>query len=149
MMSFFIRGDWNVKVGSQEIPGITGKFGLGVKKWSRVKSNRVLSREHTAMSRVIANTLLQQHKRWLYTWVSPDGQHWNQIDHILCSRRWRSFIQSAKIRPGADCVSDQELLIAKFRLKLKKVGKISRPFRYDLNKCSYDFTLEVTNRFKG
>ena len=58
-------------------------------------------------------------------------------------------LYSQQKRPGADCVSDQELLIAKFRLKLKKVGKISRPFRYDLNKCSYDFTLEVTNRFKG
>ena len=79
------------------------------------------------------NTLFQQHKRRLYTWTSPDGQHQNQIDYILCSQRWRSSIQSAKTRPGADCGSDHELLIAKFRLKLKKVGKITRPFRYDLN----------------
>ena len=82
---------------------------------------------------VIANTLFQQHKRRLYTWTSPDGQHWNQIDYILCSQRWRSSIQSAKIRPEADCGSDHELLIAKFRLKLKKVGKTTRPLRYDLN----------------
>ena len=67
---------------------------------------------------------------------------------ILCSWRWRSSIQSAKPRPGADCGSDHECLIAKFRLKLKKVGKITRPFRYDLNQIPYDYTVEVTNRFK-
>ena len=78
---------------------------------------------------VIANTLFQQHKRRLYTLTSPDGQHRNQIDYILCSQRWRSSIQSAKPRPGADCGSDHELLITKFRLKLKKVGKTIRPFR--------------------
>ena len=67
----------------------------------------------------------------------------------FCSQRWRSFIQSAKTRPGADCGSDHELLIAKFRLKLKKVGKTTRPFRYDLNQILYDYTVEVRNRFKG
>ena len=60
-----------------------------------------------------------------------------------------SPIQSAKIRLGADCGSDHELLIAKFRLKLKKVGKTTRPFRYDLNQIPYNYTVEVTNRFKG
>ena len=78
---------------------------------------------------VIANTLFQQHKKRLYTWTSPDGQHQNQIDYILFNQRWRSSIQSAKTRPGADCGSDHELLIAKFRLKLKKVGKITRPIQ--------------------
>ena len=58
-------------------------------------------------------------------------------------------MQSAKTRPGADCGSDHELLIAKFRLKLKKVEKTTRPFRYDLNPISYNYTVEVTNRFKG
>ena len=82
---------------------------------------------------VIANTLFQQHKRRLYTWTSPDGQYQNQIDYILCSQSCRSSIQSAKIRQGANCGSDHEVLIAKFRLKLKKVGKTTRPFRYDLN----------------
>ena len=72
-----------------------------------------------------------------------------QIDYNLCSKRQRSSIQSAKTRLGADCGSDHELLIAKFRLKLKKVGKTTRPFRYDLNKIPYDYTVEVTNRFKG
>ena len=97
----------------------------------------------------MANTLFQQHKRRLYTWTSPDGQYRNQIDCIICSQRWRSSIQSGKIRPGVDCGTDHELLIAKFRLKLKKVGKTTRPFRYDLNQIPYDYTVEVTNRFKG
>ena len=72
---------------------------------------------------VIANTLFQQHKRRLYTWTASDGQYQNQIDYILCSQNWRSSIESAKTRLGADCGSDHELLIAKFRLKLKKIGK--------------------------
>ena len=98
---------------------------------------------------VIANTLFQQHKRRLYTWSSPDSQYPKQIDYILCSQRWRSSIQLAKKRQGADCGLEHELLIAKFRLKLKKVGKTTRPFRYDLNQNPYDYTVEVRNRFKG
>ena len=98
---------------------------------------------------VIANTLLQQHKRRLYTWTSPDGQHQNQIDYFLCSQRRRSSIQSIKTRPGADCGSDHELFITKFRLKLKKVGKTARPFMYDLNQIPYDYTVEVRKRFKS
>ena len=79
----------------------------------------------------------------------PSGEDQNQTDYILCSLRWRTSIQSVKTRPGADCGSDHELLIAKFRLKLKKVGKTTRPFRYDLNQIPYDYTVEMTNRFKG
>ena len=67
---------------------------------------------------------------------------------MLCKQIWRHSIQSAKTRPGADCHSDHELLIAKFRLKLKKVGKTTRP-SYDLNQIPYDYTVEVGNRFKG
>ena len=73
----------------------------------------------------------------------------DQIDYILCSQRWRSSIQSAKTRLGADCGSDHELLIVKFRLKLKKLGKTTKPSRYDLNQIPYDYTVEVRNRFKG
>ena len=80
---------------------------------------------------------------------SRDGQHQNQIDYILCSQRWKSSIQSTKTRPGALCGSDHELLITKFRLKLKKVGKTTRPFRYDLNQIPYEYIVEVRNRFKG
>ena len=82
----------------------------------------------------------------LYTWTSPDGQYQNQTDDILC-QRWRSSIHLVKTKPAAD--SGHELLIAKFRLKLKKVGKTTMPFRYDLNQIPYNYTMEVTNRFKG
>ena len=118
----FIIGDWNAKVGSQETPGVTGKFGLRVQNEAGQRLIDVC--QENAL--VIANTLFQQHNRRFYTWTSPDGQHRNQIDYILCSQRWRSSIQSAKIRLGADCGSDHELLIAKFRLQLKKVGKTTR-----------------------
>ena len=96
-------------------------------EWSREKANRVFQEN----SLVIANTLFQQHKRQLYTWTSPTGQYWNQIDYIPYSWRRTSFIQSGKIRPEAHC--GHELLIAKFRLKLKKLGETTRPFMYDLN----------------
>ena len=143
----FIIGDWNAKVGSQEIPGVTSKFGLKVQN----EAGKRLTEFCQENTLVIANSngLFQQHKRRLYTWTSPDGQHQNEIGYILCSQRWRSSIQSAKTKPGADCVSDHELLFANFRLKLKKVEKTTRPFRYDLNQTPYDYTVEVTNRLKG
>ena len=108
----FIIGDWNAKVGRQEIPGITGKFGLGVQ--NEAGQRLIEFCQENALA--IANTLFRQHKRRLYIWTSPDGQHQNQIDYILCSQRWRSSIQSRKTRSGADYGSDHELLIAKFRL---------------------------------
>ena len=89
----FIIGDWNAKVGSQQIHGLTGKFGLGVQN----ETGQRLTEFCQENPLVIANTLFQQHSRRLYTWTSPDGQYQNQIDYILCSQRWRSSIQSAKI----------------------------------------------------
>ena len=141
----FIIGDWNAKVGSQETPGVIGKFDLGVQ--NEAGQRLVEFCQENAL--IIANTLFQQHKRRRYTWTSPNSQDWNQIDYTLCSQRWRSSRQSAKTRPGADCGSDHELLIAKFRLTLKKVGKTIRPFRYDLNQIPYNYLVEVGNRFKG
>ena len=81
--------------------------------------------------------------------TSPDGQHRNLIDYILCSQRWRSSIQSAKTRLGTDCGSDYELFIAKFRLILKKVGKTTRPFLYDQKQMPYDYTVNMRNIVKG
>ena len=118
MTVFFIIGDSNAKV-SQEIPGETSKFGLEVQNEVGQKLIEFCQED----TLVIANTLFQQHNRRLYTWISPDGQHPNKTEYILCSQRWKSSIQSAKTRPGADCGTDHELLIAKFRLKLKKVQK--------------------------
>ena len=116
-----------------------GKFGFGVQN----EAGQRLIEFFQENALVIANTLFQQHKRTLYTWTSPDGQYRKKIDYIPCSQRWRSSIQSAKTRPGADCDSVHELLIAKYRLKLKKVGKTTRPFRYDLKQIPYDYTEEV------
>ena len=95
----FIIGDWNAKVGSQETTRIPGKFGLGM----RNEAGQRLIEFCQENAVVIANTLFQQHKRRLYTWTSPDGQHRNQIDYILCSQRWRSSIQSAKTIPSCGC----------------------------------------------
>ena len=137
-----------MQTGCQEIPGnlaTQGKFVLGAQNEAGQRLTE-FCQENTL---VIANGLFQQRKIRLYTWASPDGQYWNQIDYILCSQRGRNPIRSAKTRPGADCGSDHELLIAKFRLKLKKVGKTTRSFRYDLNQIPYDYTVELRNRFKG
>ena len=101
----FIIGDWNAKVGSQEIPAVTDKFGLGVQN----EAGQRLIEFCQESSLVIANTLFQQLKRRLYSRTSSDGLYRNQIDYILCSQRWRSCIQSAKTRPGADCGSDSLL----------------------------------------
>ena len=93
----FIRGDWNAKVGSQETPGLRSKFGLGVQDEA---GQRLIEfcQENTL---VIVNNLFQQHKRRLHTWTTPDCQHPNQTDYILCSQRWRSCIQSAKNKTGS------------------------------------------------
>ena len=109
------------------------------------KANRVLSREHAGHSKHPFHKPKRQH----YTWTLPDGQYQNQTDYTLCSQRWKISIQSVEITPGADCTSDHGLLVVKFRVKQKKAGKTTRPFRYDLNKIPQDYTVEVTNRFKG
>ena len=85
--ALFIIGDWNAKVDSQEIPGITGKFGPGVQNEA---GQRLIDfcQENT----LVIENIFQQYKRRLYTWTSPDGQHQNQIDYILSSKRWRSSI---------------------------------------------------------
>ena len=83
----FIIENWNAKVESQETPGVTGKFGLGIQNEAGQRVTRVLPKERTGHSKY----LLQQHKRRLYTWTSPDSQHQNQIDYILCSQRWKHY----------------------------------------------------------
>ena len=110
----------------------------------RAKANRVLPRECTGHSKhplptTQENTLHMDITRW----STPKS------DWLYFLQRWRSSIQSAKIRPGADCGLDQKRLIAKFILTMTKVGKTTRPFRYDLNQIPYDYTVEVRNRFKG
>ena len=96
----FIIGDWNAKVGNHETLGVTGKFALGVQN----EAGQRLIEFCQENALVIANTLFQQHKRRLYTWTSPDGQHRNQSDYILSNQRWINSTQSAK--------QDQELTVA-------------------------------------
>ena len=124
---------------------VTGKFGLGIR--NEAGQRRIEFCQENAL--VIANTLFQQQKRRLYTWISPHGQHQNQTDYILCSQRWRSSIQSAKTRPVADCGSDHELLIAKLRLKLKKVGKTTRSDQAPDSLCSSGWQNMITRLCRG
>ena len=113
-------------------------------KTNQAKCNRVLPRERTVQRKHPLPTTQEKTLHMDITrWSTP-----NQADYILCIQRWRSFIQSAKTRLRADCGSDHELLIAKFRLKWKKEGKTTRPFRCDLNQIPYDYTVEVMNRFE-
>ena len=120
-----VIGDWNAKVGSKEAPGVPGKFGLGVQS----EAGQMLIEFCQENAKVITNTFFQKkkNKRRLYTWTSPDGQHQNQTDYILCSQRWRSSIQSTTTttkRPGADCGSDHELLIAKSVSSVQLLGRV-------------------------
>ena len=137
-------GNWNAKVGSQETPGVTGKFGLGVQNEAGQRFTQFC--QENAL--VIANTLFQKHKRRLYTWTSPDGRHRNQTDYILCSENGEALYSQQK-QDWELTGSDHELLIAKFRLKLKKVGKTTGLFRYDLNQIPNDYIVKVRYRFKG
>ena len=99
------------------MPGVTGKFDLGEQNEAGQRLTE-FCQENTL---VIGNTFFQKHKRQLYTWTSPNGQNRSKIDYIPCSQRWKSCIQSAKTRPGANCGSDNQLLIAKFRLQFSSV----------------------------
>ena len=136
----FIIGDWNAKIGSQETPWVTGKFCLEVQN----EAGQRLIEFCQDNTLIIANTLFQQHKRRLYTWTSPDGQHRFRLIIFFAAKGGEDIYSQQK---QDDCGSDHELLIAKFRLKFKKVGKTTRPFRYDLNQIPYDYTVEVRNRF--
>ena len=121
------------------------KFGLGVQN----EVGQRLIEFYQKKALVIANILFQQQKRRLYSWTASDGQHQNQIEYILSNQSLTNSKQSAKRKLGADCDSDHELLIAKFRLKLQKVGKTTKPFRHGLNQIPYDYTVEVRNTLKG
>ena len=128
---------------SQETLGVTGKFGLGVQDEAGQRLIRILPRERTHHSKHLLPATQEKTTHGHHQMVNT------KIRLTICSQRWRSSIQSAKTRSGADCGSDHELLVAKFRLKLKKVGKTTRSFRYDLNQIHYDYAVEVRNRFKG
>ena len=100
-----------------------------------------MPKEHSSHSKQLLPTTPEKTTRGHHQMAST-----KIIDYILCSQRWRSSIQAAKNTPPG---SDHDLLIAKFRLKWKKVEKTTRPFMYDLNQIPYNYTVEVTNTFKG
>ncbi|CAF3528318.1 unnamed protein product [Adineta steineri] len=141
--TILIIGDWNAKVGETEVPGIVGKFGLGKRNEAGDRLIEFCQENHM----VITNTCFQQPKRRLYTWTSPNGQHRNQIDYIICNRRWKSSITSVKTRPGADCGTDHELLLACFRIKLKQHQKSTQTSKPDLQNIPYKYKVAVKNRF--
>ena len=124
---FFIIGDWNAKVEGQEIPGVTGKFGLTT-KWSRAKANRVLPSERTGHSKHPLPTAREKTLHVNITrWSIPKSDWLYSLQPKM-----ETFYTVSKTRPGADCDSDHELFTEKFRLKLKKAGKTTRPFRHNL-----------------
>ena len=148
---------------AHSLPGsaVHGIFQARVLEWGAIAFSRRTSwpRDWTQVSCTVgrcftseppgkSNTVFQQHRRRLSTWMSPDCLCWNQIDYILCCQRWRSSYSQQKQAWELTCGSDHELLIAKFRLKLKKVGKTARPLGYGLNQTRYDYTVEVRNRLK-
>ena len=141
----FIIVDWNAKLGSQETPGITGKFGLGIWNEAGQKLIRVLPRECTGHSKHPLPTTQEKTLHMNITRWSIPKSDWL----YALQPKMEKFYTVSKTRLGADCGSDYELLITKFMLKLKKVGKTTRTFRYDLNQIPYNYTVAVRNRFKG
>ena len=141
----FIIGDWNAKVGSQEIPGVTGKFGLEVQNEARQRLIEFC--QENAL--VIANTLFQQQEKTL----PMDITRWSTLKsewlYSLQPKMEKLYpVWKKKKRPGADYGSYHKPLITKFRFKLKKVWKITRPFRYDLIQVPYDYRAAMTDSFK-
>ena len=136
-------GDWNAKVGETAVPGVVGNIGLG----KRNEAGGRLIDFYQENRMIITNTCFQQPKRRLYTWTTPNGQHRNQIDYILCNKRWKSSKTSIKTRPGADCGTDHELLLACFRIKLKQHHKPTQTPKPDLQNIPFEYKIEVKNRF--
>ncbi|PIK36297.1 endonuclease/exonuclease/phosphatase family protein [Apostichopus japonicus] len=138
-----IMGDWNAKVREEAVAGISGRHGLG----ERNEAGERMLDFCEANRLVISNTLFQQPTRRLYTWTSPDGQYRNQIDYILVRKRWQSAVKSANTLPGAYCGTDHELLVAIIHIKLRKVKKQDRVYKYSLNDIPERYNIEVKNSF--
>ncbi|CAF3930129.1 unnamed protein product [Adineta steineri] len=142
--TILIIGDWNAKVGETEVPGIVEKFELGKRNEAGDRLIEFCQDNHM----VITNTCFKQPKRRLYTWTTPNGQHRDQIDYILCNRRWKSSIKSVKTRPGADCGTDHELLLACFRIKLKQHQKSTQTSKPDLQNIPYKYKVAVKKQIR-
>ena len=140
---FHYRG-LECKARSQEIPGVTGKFGLGVQN----ETGQRLIEFCQENALITPSTHFQQHRRSLYTWASSDGQYRNQIVIFFCNHDGEALYNQQKQDRNWLWLRSQ-IPIAKFRLKFKKAGKTTRPFRYDINQIPCNYPVEVTNRLKG
>ena len=138
-----VLGDFNGKVGKATLSTtVHGKFGLG----ERNERGSALIELCSTNNLLITNTLFEHHPRHQYTWTSPDGKTRNQIDYILISQKWRSYVKNVKTLPGADCNSDHQLLVANLKLKLAKLPKKTNvPIRYNYNSVSDGYSIAITN----
>ena len=141
----FILQDWNAKVGKDILNGITDnlsltKFGLGERNERGDQLVEFCSRNDLR----IMNTFFKLHPRRIYTWRSPDKITRNQIDYILCNTRWNSSIQRVTTLPGADCGTDNNLLIADIEIKLKQIQRSKQTTIYDVEKIGLDYGVEIT-----
>ena len=138
-------GDLNAKVGKAETKtDCTGTFGLGEQN---ERGENLVDLCNTN-NFVIANTLFQHHPRHLYTWISPDEKTRNQIDYIMLSKKWKSCIKNVKTRPGADCISDHQLLTADIKIRLKKMKRPPPPLRLDFLTLDEDCRVKISNSFQ-
>ena len=138
-----IMGDFNAKVGEYPEEGIMGRHRLG----DRNEAGENLIEFCATNSLWVGNTWFELPKRRKYTWTSPNGEHRNQIDYIICRQQWRTSIRSVNTRPGADCGSDHELLLATLRMKFKKTSAATVARRLDLKLISEEYAIEVKKLF--
>lgn len=140
----YILGDWNAKVGKQPTQSVTGEFGLG----ERNDRGEYLIDFCVSNNLAVMNTFFKMHKRRLFTWTSPDKNTKNQIDYVICQQRWKSSICRVSTRPGADCGSDHNLLVAEVKVKLKSIQQTKRKIKFDLGKIAPEYNVEIKNRFE-
>ena len=141
----FVMGDLNAKVGSGEDLPVVGKWGLGERNDAGDRLIQCCVENRLS----IMNTWFEQPKRRLYTWTAPNAMHRNQIDYILCQRRWKSSILSAKTYPGADCGSDHQLLVTKIKVRFSTIKRPPALRRFDMDNIPAQYAVEVKNRFEA
>ena len=140
----YILGDWNAKVGREATQSVTGGFGLG----ERNDRGEYLIDFCVFNNLAIMNTFFKMHDRRLSTWTSPDKKTKNQIDYVICQQRWKSSICRVTTRPGADCASDHNLLVAEIKVKLKSIQQPKRKIKFDLSNITPEYNVEIKNRFE-
>ena len=145
-----VMGDFNSKVGrivDSNEKGVAGSFRLVERNDCGIRLVEFAMENEMA----ITNTMFMNYKRRLYTWTSPDGYTKNQIDYTLVNRRWRTSVSATRTLPGADCGSDHEMLMCKFKFRLKCFKKSPKPIRYDLQEILLNFfyKIEIKSRFRA